>query len=205
MPKKSEDHKDTQKPEKKVKEVKEKKVVVETKDVKVKKEVKEVHPSKTTVTHKAVESVEVKKEEKFKKVRIASRIKIPKENYYGTGKRKTSIAKVWLFKGNGTFIINEKPLDDYLKRKVLKDFILSPLAKLNLLNAYNAVITTLGGGTVGQIGACQLGIARALLVINPDFKSELKKFGFLTRDSRIKERKKYGFKRARKGFQYRKR
>jgi small subunit ribosomal protein S9 len=132
-------------------------------------------------------------------------MKVPKVNYYGTGKRKTSIAKVWLFEGTGNILINDMPVLEYIKRDVLKDYILRPLEALSALNKYNVVIKTLGGGLTGQAGACQLGIARALLAMNESLRAELKKFGFLTRDSRIKERKKYGCKRARKGFQYRKR
>ena len=147
----------------------------------------------------------VAKEVKHSESQHVGRIKIAKEHYYGTGKRKTSIAKVWLFQGHGNIIINDEPILEYIKRDVLKNYIISPLEKLNLMNKYDIVISTLGGGLSGQAGACRLGIARALLELNPDIKAELKKFGFLTRDSRIKERKKYGRKRARKGFQYRKR
>lgn len=131
--------------------------------------------------------------------------KIPKIHYYGTGKRKTSIAKVWLFEGNGSIWLNDVSLLDYIKREVLCNYILLPLDKLNLRNKYNIVIKSFGGGLTGQAGAVRLGIARALIELNPELKTELKKYGFLTRDSRIKERKKYGRKRARKGFQYRKR
>ena len=133
------------------------------------------------------------------------KLKVPKMFYYGTGKRKTAIAKVWLFPGKGNIQINQQTLLQYFKTDLRVDISKSPLIKLNLADKYDAVISTLGGGLVAQVDAVKLGFARALLTLNEGFKPELKHFGFLTRDPREKERKKYGNKRARKGKQYRKR
>lgn len=132
-------------------------------------------------------------------------VKIPVESFYGTGKRKSAIAKVWLFGGSGKYFINENPANVYLKQEVLAQLVIRPLKQLGLDNKYDVVISVLGGGLVGQADACQLGIARALLELNPEFRKPLKDAGFLTRDPRVKERKKYGRKKARKGFQFRKR
>lgn len=131
--------------------------------------------------------------------------KLPSETYYGTGKRKSAIARVWIFKGNGQVTINKQPSLDYVGTDILADEIVTPLKVLGLDQEYSCQITVSGGGIVGQVGACRLGISRALLVLNPEYRKDLKEQGFLTRDSRIKERKKYGRKRARKGFQFRKR
>ncbi|MGE4169285.1 MAG: 30S ribosomal protein S9 [Candidatus Margulisiibacteriota bacterium] len=130
---------------------------------------------------------------------------MPKTSYYGTGKRKSAIAKVWLFPGSGQMVINNEVAIAYLNTKILEDQVREPLKVLGLETKYDVVISTLGGGIVGQAGACQLGISRALLELNPEFRASLKPHGLLTRDPRIKERKKYGRKRARKGFQFRKR
>jgi len=140
-----------------------------------------------------------------KKVVEKKKVKVADKSFYGTGKRKCAIARVWLFEGQGQITVNRYDASYYLKQDVLVDYIKQPLAKLNLLNKYDVVASVLGGGLVGQAGALRLGIARALLLMNEEFKSLLKSGGFLTRDSRVKERKKYGRKRARKGFQYRKR
>ncbi|MFA5880067.1 MAG: 30S ribosomal protein S9 [Candidatus Margulisiibacteriota bacterium] len=130
---------------------------------------------------------------------------MPKKSFYGTGRRKTSIAKVWVFEGSGNIIVNDMPLFDYIKNPLMVDYVNWPLLKLNVVNKYDVVVKALGGGLIGQAGAIRLGIARALDLMSPDFKLILKEDGLLTRDSRIKERKKYGRKKARKGFQFRKR
>ncbi len=138
-----------------------------------------------------------------KPVRVKSRI--PAESFYGTGRRKTSIARVWVYSGTGKITINGVDIDHYLKRFTLTEMVRRPLKKLAFEAKYDASIFTVGGGLTGQAGAALLGVARALLKVNPEFRATLKPEGFLTRDSRIKERKKYGRKRARKGAQYRKR
>ena len=131
--------------------------------------------------------------------------KVSKDFYYGTGRRKCAIAKAWLFAGSGQIFVNNKPMEAYFPRPLSQTQILSPLELLGLTKKYNLKLSVLGGGLSGQAEAARLAVARALLVLNAEFRKELKPEGFLTRDPRIKERKKYGRKRARKGYQYRKR
>ena len=125
--------------------------------------------------------------------------------YLGTGKRKTSVARVILRPGDGTWWINGRDLDTYFPRLVHRSQVAAPLRVAGLEGQYDVRIRVHGGGPTGQAGAIRHGIARALLVLDAELRSPLRKAGFLTRDSRIKERKKYGHKRARKGFQYSKR
>jgi len=127
------------------------------------------------------------------------------ERYYATGKRKTSVARVWLKQGEGKITINKRSIDDYLKRETAKMIIRQPLELTETLGKFDVYVNVRGGGMSGQAGAIKHGISRALLEVNPDFRSLLKKNGFLTRDSRAKERKKYGQPGARKRFQYSKR
>lgn len=132
--------------------------------------------------------------------------KISGPKYYGTGRRKESVAKVWLTPGCGKVVINRKPMAQYLcGRKLLESFVNRPLAAIQLTDKYDVFAEASGGGIPGQAGAVGLGVARALVQLNPDFKVLLKRTGLLTRDPRMKERKKYGLKRARKAFQYSKR
>jgi small subunit ribosomal protein S9 len=127
------------------------------------------------------------------------------EKYYATGKRKTAIARVWLKPGEGKITINKRSIDDYLKRETAKMVIRQPLELTETLDKFDIYVNVRGGGISGQAGAIKHGISRALLAVNPDFRPLLKRNGFLTRDSRIKERKKYGQPGARKRFQYSKR
>ena len=127
------------------------------------------------------------------------------ERYYATGRRKTSVARVWLMPGEGNVTINERSIDDYLKRETAKMIIRQPLELTETLGKFDIYVNVRGGGISGQAGAIKHGISRALLAVNPDFRPLLKKSGFLTRDSRVKERKKYGQPGARKRFQYSKR
>jgi small subunit ribosomal protein S9 len=127
------------------------------------------------------------------------------ERYYATGKRKTAIARVWLKPGEGKITINKRSIDDYLKRETAKMVIRQPLELTETLDKFDIYVNVRGGGISGQAGAIKHGISRALLAVNPDFRPLLKRNGFLTRDSRIKERKKYGQPGARKRFQYSKR
>ena len=127
------------------------------------------------------------------------------ERYYATGRRKTSVARVWLMPGEGNVTINKRSIDDYLKRETAKMIIRQPLELTETLGKFNIYVNVRGGGISGQAGAIKHGISRALLAVNPDFRPLLKKSGFLTRDSRVKERKKYGQPGARKRFQYSKR
>ncbi len=128
-----------------------------------------------------------------------------KEVTFATGKRKSAIARVRLMKGKGDIIINDRPMSDYLQRKVLELIVLEPFEITGMMGKYDVLVNAKGGGISGQAGAVRHGIAKALLERHPDLRPVLKKAGLLTRDSRIKERKKYGRKRARRGFQWTKR
>ncbi len=127
------------------------------------------------------------------------------ERYYATGKRKTAIARVWMRLGDGNIIVNRRPIDEYLGTEISKMIVTQPLELTNTMGRYDIMVNVKGGGFSGQVGAIKHGISRALLKINPEFRGPLKKAGFLTRDSRIKERKKYGLRSARARFQYSKR
>ncbi|MDH4389343.1 MAG: 30S ribosomal protein S9 [Armatimonadota bacterium] len=124
---------------------------------------------------------------------------------YGTGRRKCAIARVWLKPGEGKITINGKDFKGYLGRPVLEILVMSPFVALGLEGKYDVVATTKGGGITGQAGAVRLGISRALVTVDEEFKKELRAAGYMTRDSRVKERKKYGRKKARRGFQFVKR
>jgi small subunit ribosomal protein S9 len=129
-----------------------------------------------------------------------------KENiYYATGKRKSAIAKTWLTPGSGQITVNKKPLDEYFKLDAAKMVLAQPFVVTNTSGDYDVKIRVLGGGVTGQANAIRLGITRALMLINPDFRGPLKKAGFVKRDPRVKERKKYGQKGARARFQFSKR
>lgn len=125
--------------------------------------------------------------------------------FYGTGRRKTSIARVRLLTGSGSVIVNGKPLEEHLPLATLQAVVVEPLRVTNTLERFNAIVTVEGGGIAGQAGAIRHGIARALVQSDEGLKPVLRKYGLLTRDPRIKERKKYGLKRARKAPQYTKR
>ncbi|MBW2675452.1 MAG: 30S ribosomal protein S9 [Deltaproteobacteria bacterium] len=126
-------------------------------------------------------------------------------SYYATGKRKTSIARVWMKEGNGTFVINKRTFDDYFALDILKRMILQPLDITDKKDKFDFFINVNGGGISGQAGAIRHGISKALVGYDEELKSVLRKAGFLTRDARVKERKKYGQPGARKRFQYSKR
>ena len=126
--------------------------------------------------------------------------------FCGTGRRKKSIARVILVEGNGKITINGKDLDEYFGAETLKYIVRQPLAATETTSNYDVICTVKGGGFTGQAGAIRHGIARALLEVNSDeYRPTLKSNGFLTRDSRMKERKKYGLKKARKAPQFSKR
>lgn len=127
------------------------------------------------------------------------------EQYYGTGRRKTSVARVFLRPGQGNFKINGQDLDAYFKTPAIRVMVRQPLVAVEMSDKFDVLINASGGGNTGQAGAARLGIARALLHFNPELRGTLKKMGFLTRDPRAKERKKYGQKGARKRFQFSKR
>jgi small subunit ribosomal protein S9 len=126
-------------------------------------------------------------------------------SYYGTGKRKTSIARVWLKPGTGAIVVNNKTLDDYFGRETSKMVVKQPLELTENVGKFDIYATVKGGGDSGQAGAIKHGITKALLEVDIALRGTLKKAGFITRDSRIKERKKYGKKAARASFQFSKR
>ena len=125
--------------------------------------------------------------------------------FYGTGRRKHSVARVRLYKGNGAFTINDRSIDDYFGLETLKLIARQPLALTDTADKFDIVVKVAGGGVTGQAGAIRHGIARALLEFDAELRPELKKAGFLTRDPRMKERKKYGLKAARRAPQFSKR
>jgi small subunit ribosomal protein S9 len=125
--------------------------------------------------------------------------------YYGTGKRKTSTARVFLYPGNGQIKINERDTAHYFFRDSLRVILQQPLVVTENADKFDVIANVHGGGLSGQAGAIQLGISRALLTFNPELRSRLKRAGFLRRDPRAKERKKYGQPGARKRFQFSKR
>lgn len=125
--------------------------------------------------------------------------------FQGTGRRKNAIARVRLVPGEGKLIVNTRPLEEYFGKKTLEMIVKQPLELTNTLSQYDVLAKVEGGGTTGQAGAMRLGIARALLKADPNIRGALKKAGFLTRDPRMKERKKYGLKAARRAPQYSKR
>jgi small subunit ribosomal protein S9 len=125
--------------------------------------------------------------------------------YYATGKRKNSIARVWMTPGAGKIVINGRTIEDYFGREVLRMIIHQPLELVNALGKFDINVLASGGGTSGQAGALRHGISKALLEIDPETRGALKKAGFLTRDPRVVERKKYGRPGARKRFQFSKR
>jgi small subunit ribosomal protein S9 len=125
--------------------------------------------------------------------------------YYGTGKRKNAVARVWLKPGSGNLIINERPGEKYLGRQLLLHVVQQPFVLTNRVGQFDVIARCHGGGISGQAGAIRHGIAKALLEVDPELRPILRRSGLLTRDPRVKERKKYGRKRARRGFQFSKR
>ncbi|MFA7325674.1 MAG: 30S ribosomal protein S9 [Ignavibacteriae bacterium HGW-Ignavibacteriae-4] len=127
------------------------------------------------------------------------------KQFWGTGRRKTSVASVRITPGKGEFVINDKDVDQFIDLQSNKEKILKPLVVTALNGQYNIVANVKGGGLTGQTGAIQLGLARAIIEMDPELKQQLKDADLLTRDSRMVERKKYGRKKARKKFQFSKR
>lgn len=126
-------------------------------------------------------------------------------SFYATGKRKSSIARTWLTPGNGAIIVNDLPVEEYFPLETTRLELVQPLKLTNTVSSYDIRATVQGGGPVGQASAIRHGITRALITANPDYRSTLKKAGFVKRDPRVKERKKYGQRSARARFQFSKR
>jgi len=127
------------------------------------------------------------------------------DRYYGTGRRKKSVARVYLLPGDGKITINKRDIDDYFGMETLKTIVRQPLVATSALGKYDVQVNVFGGGYTGQAGAIRHGISRALLQIDSEYRPILKKEGYLTRDPRMKERKKYGLKGARRAPQFSKR
>ena len=127
------------------------------------------------------------------------------EKFYGTGRRKSSIARVYVMPGKGNITINKRDINDYFVLETLKVVVRQPLTLLEATEKYDVIVSVHGGGTTGQAGAIRHGLARALCKVDADNRPALKKAGFLTRDPRMKERKKYGLKAARRAPQFSKR
>jgi len=130
---------------------------------------------------------------------------VPETQYYGTGRRKTATARVYLRPGTGEFKVNRKAFDLYFPNQALRMIIRQPLAMTDTANKFDVLVNVAGGGPAGQAGAIRHGITRALMEFNAELRPALKQAGLVTRDPRIKERKKYGQKGARKRFQFSKR
>jgi small subunit ribosomal protein S9 len=124
---------------------------------------------------------------------------------YATGKRKDAVARVWIKRGPGQIVVNDRALDTYFARPVLRMILQQPLVLTNRVGQYDVIVTVDGGGLSGQAGAVRHGISKALTYFEPELRAILKREGFLTRDPRVVERKKYGKKKARRSFQFSKR
>jgi small subunit ribosomal protein S9 len=127
------------------------------------------------------------------------------EQFYGTGRRKTSSARVFLRRGNGQITVNRKPLDEFFGRQTARMIVRQPLELVELADKFDVNVTVRGGGTTGQAGAIRLGLARALMEYDESLRASLRRAGFVTRDARAVERKKVGLHKARKATQYSKR
>jgi small subunit ribosomal protein S9 len=125
--------------------------------------------------------------------------------YYATGKRKTAIARTWLKSGSGQIIVNNRPVEEYFPTETMRAKLMEPLKITNMLDSFNVTVNVKGGGISGQVGAVRHGITKALIFADPDLRMPLKKAGFVKRDPRVRERKKYGQKGARARFQFSKR
>jgi len=125
--------------------------------------------------------------------------------FYATGRRKTAIARTWIKPGSGEIVINDRPIEEYFPIENIRTDLIQPFMLTNTFGSYDVKATVVGGGIAGQADAVRHGITRALVIVNPDFRLTLKRAGFIKRDTRVKERKKYGQKGARARFQFSKR
>jgi small subunit ribosomal protein S9 len=130
---------------------------------------------------------------------------LARNRYYGTGHRKNAVARVWIAPGSGVVLINNRPGDKYLGRAVLSKMVQQPFDITDTIGRFDVIALCKGGGLTGQAGAIRHGISKALLEVDPELRPRLRRTGLLTRDPRVKERKKYGRKKARRGFQFSKR
>lgn len=166
---------------------------------------------KTTATKKATTvkkaAPATKKVATAKATKSTATVSVPKLNkaIYATGKRKDSVARVYLMPGKGNIVINERPMNEYFRRPVLQMILNQPFAVTKREGSYDAFVMVMGGGLSGQAGAVKHGISKALEKSEPDLRGALKAAGFLTRDSRVVERKHYGFRKARRSTQFSKR
>ncbi len=151
----------------------------------------------------SLKDIKVAAKEEKTEVRKPSRDKLGRA--YATGKRKDAVARVWLKPGKGNITVNSKNIDEYFARPVLKMVINQPFEVTNRVNEFDVVCTVSGGGLSGQAGAIKHGISKALNEYEPELRAVLKKAGFLTRDDRVVERKKYGLAKARRSYQFSKR
>ena len=136
---------------------------------------------------------------------IGKEIRMANTKFYGTGRRKSSVARVYIMPGTGKITINKRDIDEYFGLETLKVIVRQPLNATGNVDKFDVIVTVRGGGTTGQAGAIRHGISRALLKVDNEYRPTLKKEGFLTRDPRMKERKKYGLKAARRAPQFSKR
>jgi len=127
------------------------------------------------------------------------------QRFYATGKKKTSVARVWIKPGSGNIVVNQRSLDEFFGRETSKMVVHQPLELTDNVGKFDISVNVCGGGPSGQAGAIKHGITKALLEVDPELRAVLKKAGFITRDSRVKERKKYGRRAARRSFQFSKR
>jgi small subunit ribosomal protein S9 len=166
----------------------------------------EIMPRKKTITKKTQKKKTAKKVEKPKKEKKPKEVKKVLKYFEGIGRRKTSVARVRLFsQGEKTFLVNGKPYEEYFPTFELREVVLSSLKKVGYLDKFRVSVKVRGGGVSAQAEAVRHGLAKALILFNPDFRKQLKRAGFLTRDSRMRERKKFGLKRARRAPQWQKR
>lgn len=136
---------------------------------------------------------------------MAKKVSSKTQYTWATGRRKKAIARVRLTSGTGKIVINKKPIEEYFPVDVMRTVVCQPLVLVEAMDKYDVIVNVVGGGLSGQAGACRHGIARALVLNNETYKAAIKAAGFLTRDPRMKERKKYGLKKARKSPQFSKR
>lgn len=186
------------------KEVKEKKVASKKVEKTTDADKEKKAPVKKTSVKK---TAEVKEETAVKKTttKATKKVKVAKDTtiqFWGTGKRKKSIARVRLLQGNGKFTINGSDIKEYFPFGTLSQVATQPLTLLNVTDKFDVIVNVQGGGYNGQSGAIRLGLSRALIKFDETYRAELKKAGYLTRDARIKERKKYGLRKARRAVQF---